>query len=232
MRLGIMQPYFFPYLGYFQLIHAVDNFILYDNVQYRKSSWINRNLYLLDGMKKYFTLPLKKGSTFSDIKYRFISENFDRKSFAEKLKSAYSMAPYFLDISPLLDEIIHNEEQNLSKYVNNSIIKISQFLDIKTNFFLASDIDIDHKLRGQERILAFCKKMNIKEYINTIGGEELYDRSVFEKEDILLNFIISQNIEYKQCKEKFLPSLSILDVLMFNSKANCKKLLNMYYFKH
>lgn len=226
MKLAIMQPYFFPYIGYFQLIAAVDNFIIYDNIKYTKKGWINRNRILCDGEIGIFSLPLKKDSDFLDVRQREVSANFDRQKLLRQLKQSYKKAPYFEDTYALVASIVNYDKLNLFDFLHYSIICICNHLKIKTNIIISSHINIDHSLKNQEKIIELCVSLGAINYINPIGGVELYSQHAFNGKGININFIRSKNIEYKQFSGDFIPWLSIIDVLMFNSTAEIIKIIN------
>lgn len=228
MRLGIMQPYFWPYLGYFQLISCVDKFVVYDDIEYTKKGWINRNRYLCNGKDKYFTIPLEKDSDYLDIKERKVSAGFDQEKVKNQILTAYKKAPYFEKTFPLFCECLEYKERNLFKYIFFSIQKIMEYLNIDTELIISSSLSIDHSLKSQTKVLEICKKMNCSEYINAIGGQALYDKESFNKRNIKLHFIKMEDIVYDQKISEFLPALSILDVMMFNSKENVVRFLNQY----
>lgn len=230
MKLGIMQPYFFPYIGYFQLINAVDKFVVYDDIKYSKRGWINRNRILLNGKDQFFTLPLKKDSDYLDICQRKLSNNFDieSKKILNKIETLYRKAPYFKEVFSVVINCMLYKEENLFKYVFYSIDKIKTYLDIKTKLITSSEIGIRKRLKGEAGVISICKKMKSTHYINAIGGVELYDKDTFLKENIKLNFIKSDMIEYKQFGNVFVPWLSIIDIMMFNSKKDIAKMLRSY----
>lgn len=217
MKLGIMQPYFLPYIGYFQLIAAVDIFIVYDNIKYTKKGWINRNRMLLNAADSIFSLPLKKDSDSLDIICRKISDDFYRVKLLNQFKGAYGRAPYFSETYPLLERIISYEDSNLFHYLHHSLMEICRHLNINTEIRISSDVPIDHGLKAQDKVLALCKVMHAKEYINTIGGMELYQKNEFYENGIELKFIKAKPFKYDQFGAEFIPWLSIVDVLMFNS---------------
>lgn len=216
MRLSIMQPYFLPYIGYFQLIAASDLFILYDNIKYTKKGWINRNRILQNGRDNLFSLPLRKDSDFLDIGEREIHENFDRSKLLNQFKGAYAHAPYFTKTFPLLEQIIHYEDRNLFRFIHHSLIKTCEHLGISTEVRMSSHIEIDHNLKNQDKVLALCKALKADIYINAIGGVDIYSKDEFEINGINLKFIKSKPFEYKQLSKDFVPWLSIIDVMMFN----------------
>lgn len=228
MKLGIMQPYFLPYIGYWQLIKAVDKFVVYDNIQYTKKGWINRNRFLQNGKDEYFTLPLRKDSDFLNVKDRFISSDFDRKKLLNQIKSAYGKAPLFNSVFPLIEVILTFEENNLFKFIHNSMLEICNYLEIKTEFVISSEIPVDHTLKSESKVLAICKALSASQYINPIGGVELYSKEKFVENKIRLNFLQMDKITYKQFKNEFIPCLSILDVMMFNSVEEINRMLDKY----
>jgi hypothetical protein len=216
MKLAIMQPYFLPYIGYYQLIAAVDTFIVYDNIKYTKKGWINRNRFLLNGVDAYFTLPLKKDSDSLDVVERELTAEFDRGKLLNQFKGAYARAPYFTKTFPLLEDIVRCEERNLFGYIHHSIVEMCAHLGINTEIRRSSEIAFDQRLKSQDKVLALCRALGAKTYINPIGGTELYGREDFSAQGIKLEFIKSKAFEYVQFGAPFVPWLSIVDVLMFN----------------
>ena len=230
MKLAIMQPYLFPYIGYWQLINAVDTFTLYDNIQFSKNGWFHRNNILLNGKKNLFSIPLNKDSDNLNVVDRFISNEAQTQinKILSQIESSYRKAPYFNNVFSLIKNIFKHDEKNLFKYIYNSIIQVCDYLDIKTQIVISSSVDINHSLKSQEKVIAINKALNSTQYINPIGGIELYNVDIFQKENIKLNFLESEVSKYKQFKNDFIPNLSIIDVLMFNSKEEIKKMLSKY----
>jgi hypothetical protein len=230
MKLAIMQPYFMPYIGYFQLINSVDEFVIYDNIQYTKKGWINRNRILVNGKDQLFTLPIKKDSDYLDIVERTISETWvkERIKLLNTIQSSYVKAPYFKEVNELIKDCLLDNETNLFKFLLNILNKINNYLNISTPIKISSDIKINHSLKSQNKVLSICGEQKASTYINAIGGTELYDKEIFSQQNITLNFIKSENIEYKQFNNKFIPWLSIIDIMMFNSVEDIKKYLNSY----
>ena len=216
MKLAIMQPYFLPYIGYFQLIAAADVFVVYDNIKYTKKGWINRNRFLLNGADAMFSLPLKKDSDFLDIRDRELAEDFRRDKLLNQLQGAYRRAPHFPQTESLLREIVLHEDRNLFGFIHNSIVRICRHIGIETKILVSSTVSIDHSLRSQDKVIALCKKLAANTYINPIGGTDLYSKDDFRSRDVELQFVRSKPFEYLQFGEAFVPWLSILDVLMFN----------------
>lgn len=229
MKVAIMQPYFFPYLGYFQLINSVELFIVYDNIKYTKKGWVNRNRFLQNGKDVFFVLPLKGDSDFLYVRERELAADFKRNKFLNKIKSAYQHAPYFKKVFPLIELIISYEEVNLFLFLHNSIVKTCEYIGIETEIRVSSQIAIDHGLKGQDKVLALCEAVGANVYVNAIGGMELYLRENFLSRGIELKFIKSMPFEYKQFGNEFVPWLSIVDVMMFNSIEAIERCLNSNY---
>ena len=225
-----MQPYFMPYIGYFQLINAVDTFIIYDNIKYTKKGWINRNRILSNGKSDYITVTLKKDSDFLNINQRYLSNTWenDKKKIINKLIESYKKSPNFDVVSDLILEIFNSDLDNLFEFIFYSIVTICDFLEIKTNIIKSSDIDFNLELKSDKKVIAICKSIESNKYYNPIGGLELYNKNDFAKENIELSFLKTNEITYKQYHNKFVPYLSIIDVLMFNKKNEIINLLEEY----
>ena len=231
MTLGIMQPYFLPYIGYWQLLSTVDKFVIYDNIQFTKKGWIHRNRILINGIDKMFTLPLKKDSDFLNINERYLSDD-SKKQIIKTLRvieNSYSKAPFFQTVYPVIENIFLYDNKNLFEYIINSINIVKKYLNIETDIIISSSIDIDHKtLKGKNKVLAICDRLSTKTYINAIGGKDLYNVNEFKKNGIELKFLQTNNISYKQFKNEFVPNLSIIDIMMFNPVSDIKEMLNLY----
>lgn len=230
MKLAIMQPYFLPYIGYFQLMEAVDCFVVYDNIQFTKKGWINRNRFLLNGVDKMFTLPLKKDSDYLDICQRKLADSFktDRKKLLSQLIGAYQKSPFFDETHHLLKECLFCEEDNLFRFILHSLSVAKKYLGIKTKIITSSSLEIDHTLKGKEKVISICMEMGANDYINPQGGTKLYDKADFEAQDINLSFIVPNNISYPQFNHEHVPWLSILDVMMFNERSTISEYLSSY----
>ena len=224
-----MQPYLFPYIGYFQLIDAVDLFVVYDNIKYTKKGWINRNRILQGGKDALFLLPLKGDSDFLDVKDRELAADFKRGKLLNQLKEAYRRSPYFERAFPIVEEVIHYNDANLFRFLHNSIVKVCEYLRIDTQIAISSSLQIDHSLKNQEKVIAICEKVGANQYINAIGGMDLYTKMDFQAKGIELKFLKSKPFEYKQFNNDFVPWLSIIDVMMFNSVDTISECLSSNY---
>ena len=224
MRLGIMQPYFFPYLGYWQLLANVDKYVVYDDVTYIKGGWINRNNFLINGQKNLLTMRLEKASSYTLIKDIAIKDDFVK--FLKTIEMGYKKAPFFEDIFRLLKDICQCPDKKLGQFLFNSHIKICEYLGIDTELILNSSLEKHAELKGKDKVISICKQLGADEYINAIGGQELYDKKEFAENGIRLNFLQANLREYRQLKNEFVAGLSIIDIMMFNSKEEIKEMLN------
>lgn len=224
-----MQPYFVPYLGYWQLMNAVDKYVIFDDVNFIRKGWINRNRILIHGEAKYFRIPLLQASQNKKIKEIELAK--DSSLLDKNLKTielAYKRAPYFDVIFPLIEQIIRCQEKNLVFFLTNSFYLICRYLDITTELVFSSSLSKDNSLKGEKKILSICDILNATEYYNAIGGQELYSSENFENNGIYLRFLKPERIEYKQFSNAFQKDLSIIDVMMFNEKEKIKQFLLKY----
>lgn len=229
MKTVIMQPYLFPYLGYWQMIASVDLFILLDDVNFIKRGWINRNNILLNDKAHLFTLPLLNATQNKLISDISVTDNDkDKQKILRTIEAAYKKAPYFKDIFPIINDIITFQDYNLVPFLLHHFEQIFSYLGIKINMIRSSEIEKDSALKAQDKIIDICHRTKTTHYVNAIGGIELYKKERFEEECIKLNFIKMRNICYPQFKNEFIPCLSIIDVLMFNDVETVNEMLNEY----
>lgn len=229
MKIGIMQPYFLPYIGYWQLLNVVDKYVIYDDVNYIKGGWINRNKILINKEAKYFNVKLNGASPNKLINEVEVStDKIYKKKMLKTVEESYKKAPFFNTVFPMIEEIIENDEKNLANYLKYSIEKICSYLEIKTELLLSSELEKDNSLKGKDKVINICKKLGATEYYNAIGGQELYSFEEFKENGIELKFLKTEEIVYKQFNNEFIANLSILDILMFNSKEIIKEFLNNY----
>ena len=231
MKLAIMQPYFMPYIGYFQLINNVDKFIFYDDVTFIKQGWINRNQILINNKANMFSVPLANASSHTLIKDVLISENrYEKwkKSFLSSIMYNYKKAKNYGPVRELIEDILLKPPESISNFAIKSVIEISKYLDITTEFEICSKQYSNTHLSGQDRVLDICKSEHADTYINPIGGMALYSESKFLGNEIKLHFIKTDNLIYKQFSNEFVPFLSIIDVLMFNDREEILSMLNNF----
>lgn len=218
-----------PYIGYWQLLNAVDQYVIYDDVNFIKGGWINRNRMLMNNQPKLFNIQMQGASPNKLInEVEVFTNDVWKKKLLKTIESSYRKAPYYDEVYPVIKEIIICDENNLAKYIENSIRKICEYLNINTKLIVSSSIDKDINLKGQDKVINICKILGADEYYNAIGGQELYSYSDFEKQGIKLRFLDTDNIEYSQFNGDFVSNLSIIDVMMFNSIDEIKIMLEEY----
>lgn len=226
-KVAIMQPYLFPYLGYFQLLNAVDEFVLYNDVNHIVRGWINRNNYLVDGEKKLLSLSVIGASSNKLINELEFSKDFHK--YLSTIEQSYSKAPYKEQVMPIIVKTLEGDNMCIPVVVKRSIEEIVKYLGFDNpKLLLSSEISECDQLRGQERVLTICKKLGADIYINPAGGKDLYDKKICKEWGVELKFIKPQLDEYKQPGDKFIPGLSIIDVMMFNSPEVIRGMLNKY----
>jgi hypothetical protein len=229
LKLGAMQPYLFPYLGYFQLIKAVDVFIILDTVQYIKQGWINRNYILHQGRRKLFTLPLVRAGSFRPIMDKQIAdESKSRKKILTLISDSYREAPFFQVVFPLLEEAIGAGERRLDLCLQATLKAVCGYLEIPTPLIPLSRLPLGDGYKGLERILALCRHFQATEYLNPLGGLHLYPSERFAREGVRVFFLKSIPLEYPQFGNPFVPQLSIIDLMMFNPRETLKTFLSAY----
>lgn len=249
--IAIMQPYLFPYVGYFQLIHSVNVFLLYDNLDYIKDGWINRNRLL--AVKKwpfYFTIPVaNKNISKKKIRDIRIKDKVWKEKLLTSINVNYKRSQYFKDVFPVVEKIINSNTDSLSRLNKISVSDISKFLNIDTNILIDSDFDwLEDKLNRESsdllrafphivlkkasakliRPIEICRTMNVKTLINPIGGRDLYPKEEFRQNNLDVKFLKMKEIRYQQSSMRFFPRLSIIDVLMNCGKNGTFELLEEY----
>ena len=232
MKVAVVQPYIFPYIGYFQLIYDVDVFVFYDDVNFIKGGWINRNKILSNNASTLISIPCIKASQNKLINE--IEINTTSKDYSKILKTiefSYKKAPFFDSVFPIVASVLNGKNTLISELAIDSIQQVSNYLDIDTKFYRSSEDFSESKgMERADRLIHITKRLEADTYVNPTGGKELYDKAYFKSEDITLQFIeSSKDIVYQQGKLKdFVPWLSIIDVLMYNSKEETNLLLTKY----
>lgn len=217
VSVAIMQPYFLPYIGYWQLMCNVDVFVIYDDIEFTKKGWVNRNRFLLNGHPETFSLPIKKDSDFLDVCERQLSESFgiEKNKLIRRLEAAYRKAPNYQEGKALLLDIFACEEKNLFHFLYQSIELVRARLGINNRLVVSSTLGIPRQLKGQDRVIATCKVLGATDYINPIGGVGLYDAQAFHASGIRLCFQQVRPVVFQQFQNQFVPNLSIIDNIMF-----------------
>ncbi|WP_321280959.1 WbqC family protein [Marinifilum fragile] len=227
---AIIQPYVFPYLGYFQLLYSVENVVFYDDVNFIKRGWINRNKILVNGKEFMFTIPLQKASQNKLINEIGLVENqlFIQK-FRQQLRSAYKKAPYYAEVNDVIESVFVGEYSNIGDLAIVSILAICRYMNMDLNWMKSSEEFCETKGQAKaDRLISVSKMLACDTYINPVGGKTLYHKDYFAKHGIDLGFIESGKVKYKQFENDFVPYLSIIDILMFNDKTTVLELLNNF----
>ncbi len=232
MKLAIMQPYFFPYIGYFSLIKQVDLFILFDTPQFIRHGWIERNQILkLDGEPLYIKVPLKKHKRETKINSLIVNntENWKEKIFAQLIPYK-KKAPYYQKVVHLLRKEFEYTSDSIVNINYYSLLMTCKYLEISTpiNIWSKMNIEIEEVNAPDEWALNICKKLNANSYYNPKGGTSFFDRSKYKKAGIDLKFLQIEATPYHQFSNEFIPNLSIIDVMMFNSPEDIKLMLDKF----
>jgi hypothetical protein len=224
-----MQPYLFPYIGYFQLLECSDIFVVGDDMQYIKGGWINRNRILVDREPCWLTFSIHDDSADLPINQRYYVEDPNvRSKILRRIECAYRKAPYFKDIYPVIADIMSFGSNNISEFNTNAIRCLASLLNIQCRILVSSELKKNNSLKGQDRVIEINRCVGSSHYINPIGGMALYKERDFLKFGIELSFLRPDAIQYHQFAEPFVSSLSIIDVLMFNGIPGTSKLLAKY----
>ena len=228
MKLAIMQPYFFPYIGYFQLVNSVDKFVFYDDVNYIKSGWINRNRLFLADDVRYITVPVADVSSFKKINATQIKK--DGKwivKIINSIKQNYSEAPFYMPVCELIESTLYSNCDSLSALAKFSVINTADYIGIDTDFIFSSVIYENQEKTGADRVIDICIIEKATEYWNLPGGRNLYSTDQFKKYNINLKFADVLIESYQQKSNNFYPGLSIIDVLMYNKPTKILQMLNI-----
>lgn len=226
-----MQPYLFPYIGYFQLMHAADRFVVYDDVNYIKQGWINRNRILVNDEPHLFTMPLAGAGSFTLINAIGLdgtAYSTWRAKFLKTLAQAYRKAPYAQSVMPVVERALLPDRTSLAELLLDSLRAVMEHVGISTTLIPSSSVYANKHLGGQERILDICAQEAASEYVNPIGGVELYAKADFEQRGLRLWFLKSRLREYAQFGGPFQPGLSIIDAMMFNPPEVLREMLDEY----
>jgi WbqC-like protein family len=229
MIVSIMQPYFFPYIGYFQLIYNCDHFVLLDDVQYIKRGWVNRNRILMNGEPLYITLPVLYAPRVLSINQRVYQLDKEIvKQLIKRIEGAYHNAPYFQVTMPLIRETMGFSDSNVAAFNANLICRIAQRLALETPITLSSRLEKDTTLRREERLIEICRVVGASEYVNPSGEVDLYSGASFATRGITLRFLKPSISPYRQFGAPHVPNLSVIDALMFNSPEQMRNLLQEF----
>lgn len=228
MKLVIMQPYLFPYLGYIQLMQVADTFVIYDDAQFARASWINRNRIIGSNGPQLFTLNLVGASANKAISEIHIGDNLSK--LRKTMNQTYAKAPFVEDGMSFIDECFAFEDANLARFLGNSLILLANRLQLPTKFVWASELGRNTTLAAQDAVLDMCEILGATHYINAEGGKELYSQADFRSRNMQLSFLQHHVTEYPQTRNRsdFEPRLSVIDPIMNIGFAGVKAKLNNY----
>lgn len=233
MKVAVMQPYLFPYLGYYQLVGAVEHFVFFDDVNFINKGWINRNNILNAGGPLLFTVPLKKSSQNKLINEIEIADfSVWRKDFKKKLEAIYKKSPFYNETMEWISTVLDTDHQYISLLAQQSITSLATLLQLPTIFSTSSTLAYNDEdtTDGQSKVLKICSLLGATDYINPANGVDLYNKESFSRQGMNLHFIQMKQVSYPQFKkDNFIPHLSIIDVMMFNGADGTKNLLEQYY---
>lgn len=227
-KLAIMQPYIFPYVGYFSLINSSDKILFYDDVNFIKRGWIHRQRILINDKDHLFTIPLNKPSQNKKINQIEISENESRVKIIKSIENAYKKAPYFKEVFPIIEKVILGKYTHIDEMAISSLVAVCKYLNLEINYDRTSKADPNSQ--GQEkceRLASITKTLGFSNYVNVIN--DMYDKETFKTKGVNLFFNDHKIKPYKQFGKPFVSHLSIIDVLMFNSIKDVKKLILSYH---
>lgn len=230
MKLAIMQPYFFPYIGYFQLMAAVDRWVTHDDVNFMRQSWINRNQILVSCKAFMFSLPLEHSSSFRAIHETCLASDGgrSRQKLFKTIEQSYRKAPHFHQVYDLIKGVFARSVENMGQLAYDSVCAVARYLDLSVEIVPTSRHYENGHLKGEERVLDICRREAATEYFNLPGGKALYNRKTFAEAGVTLNFIQPVQLPYRQYDCAFVPWLSIIDVMMFNGPDTVRSMLNQY----
>lgn len=226
MNVAAMQPYLFPYLGYFQLICHAEVFVIYDDANYIKQGYINRNNILVNGEAYRFTVPVINGSSYTPI-YQVTFSN-DVEKLIKTIEQAYKRAPFFNEVYPIIEKSLRASDRAVPSVCHQAMILVLEYLELPFMIKLSSKLDYDRSGSASDKLIALCHTLHATQYTNSVGGQELYDKGYFQQRGIQLSFIKMRPIVYPQGKNQFIPNLSIIDALMWCPKPVIRSMMNQY----
>lgn len=230
MKLAIMQPYFFPYIGYFSLIMQSDAFIIFDTPQFMRKGWIERNrIGKLTGGSVYIKVPLNKADLNTKIKDMSIDNTSDwRGKILSQLDIYKKRAPFYNNVLNIVEDVLNTETSSIVHLNKIALEKVCHYLGVDKKFTIFSEmnLEIEYPQAPDEWALNICKALGVKSYVNATGGESFFDMNKYSNNDIQLCFINQPIEEYKQFGDEFEPGLSIIDVMMFNSPEKVIEMLS------
>lgn len=221
-----MQPYIFPYLGYYQLAHCSDVFVMYDDATFIKQGYINRNTILVNGRPLRFTIPVPGASSNELIKNLKFAERTAK--VVETIRQAYSKAPYFDDVFPLVEGVIKSKDRGIPDVCQKGISEVFRYLGLRKDIVRSSDVGYDRSASAEDKLIQICRSFGSNTYVNSVGGKKLYSKGSFAAKGCDLLFIEMKDVRYRQRARDFIPNLSIIDALMHCPPDEVRSLLDSY----
>ncbi|MCK5116111.1 MAG: WbqC family protein [Candidatus Aegiribacteria sp.] len=231
--IAIMQPYFFPYLGYFSLIKHTDYFIVFDEVQYIRKGWMNRNRILApekpNGGWQYISLPIQKAHREALISDIYINNNILWKDkLLHQLEHYRKKAPYFAEVTLFLSQTLNTNENSIAHLNAHLLDSVCEYLSIPFNYTISSEMDFPEMTVNHpgDWALNISKYLNVSTYINPSGGKEIFPKEDWNTHGINLRFLTSNLPSYSQRREESIMGLSIIDIMMFNNSEDISVMLD------
>lgn len=228
MNVAIMQPYLFPWIGYFQLICQSDIFVLYDDACFIKQGYINRNSILSQGQAQRFTVPVPGASSNKRISELRFGDQVEK--IVKTISQSYSRAPYFREVMPLVEAVLFHPERDITACCQRAIESIFHYLDIERKIIRSTALEYDRCENAENKVISMCKALKADTYVNSTGGRHLYRAEAFAAQGITLRFLQANNTQYAQGNHDFVPYLSIIDVLMYCEPGQVKQALKNYHY--
>jgi hypothetical protein len=229
MTLALMQPYAFPYLGYFQLMGAVDRFVLLDDVNYINAGWINRNRLMGSSGPLRFTLPIEGASQNRRLgELQLVSGPLWQDKLLRTIEQSYSRSPGFAHAWPVVEAVLRFPERRLTDWLRHSLERVCAALGVNTPMVSAAAVHPAGAARGQRRVVEICLREGATDYVNSDGGRALYTPDAFANEGVRLHFLTHHPRPYPQRGAAFVERLSIIDVMMSNPRCALPGLLGDY----
>lgn len=226
---AVMQPYLFPYIGYFQLVKASNHFVFYDDVNFIKQGWIHRNRILINQAPTFFQVECKDASPNRKINETMINPAWDSSKLMKTLEMTYKKAPFYSVVIDLVREVLADIKGPISKLNEGSIVVCSRYLELESQFHTSSALSIGIDEGRAQRLVSITKYFGSDQYINLVGGQELYSKELFAEKGVTLSFVNPVLNPYPQFNARsFVPGLSIIDVLMNNSPEATRHLIDCY----
>jgi hypothetical protein len=232
-KIAIMQPYVFPYMGYMNLVNAADKFVFYDDVNFIKNGWINRNRIMLMGEPYRFSIPLKQQSQNISIE---CTEVFELSRFVDKflkqLGSSYKHSPYKNSVLDYVREVLSDNHKNIGEIAVSSVELFFRYIGIEKEFHYSSkEFSSTRGLKKADRLIKITQLLNSSEYLNALGGSSLYAKDLFASKGIIISFVKPSLMPYVHCNVGngiFRPGLSIVDIMMNLSEHEIRTQLDSY----